>query len=560
MKKIILALVLALVFTCLFVVGISATDKGVYYLVQDNTSELATTLKDEGKNVVGIADLYSNATTPLFTTLNDGDSVVIELAQNINYTPSGKTSNPTTTVAMRLEKAITVTVKFGAYSWWVSDDSNYCGFIINNTGATLRLIGGKLQDGENAVAVKDAGSYSVSTNTNDIDFYGGYVGIYTGCGSLYAENLIAVGAEELVYRNGSMDSSTANYEFKNCSLNVKKVNLFAIADKTGYNAQPVALNIDGGYYDGICLTNLLESSVKNATVDIEKATISGNAIECSIFIDSYKGVNEFNFTLDNVKLLGKYHAEGDSNLIVANNCEFKEICLKGDGSGGADAILTDCTYESVDFASKDGTLTLITTATCENAGEKTVLTKDGSTPDAEYTTQNPALGHNIDNPTGVHYDNYFSVGAYTGLCSRCNLESKETTPSAPAFITSKGLSSFDDGETVAVAQGFTINKDMVKYLGEGCDYGVLAAVNAGEEAIAPSLDSQSVLSASLKEGNYVVTNIKVASIPLANKTTNIVFCMYVVQNDKTYYVSNAETGESIVGLSYEDVVEINSNK
>ena len=98
---------------------------------------------------------------------------------------------------------------------------------------------------------------------------------------------------------------------------------------------------------------------------------------------------------------------------------------------------------------------------------------------------------------------------------------------------------------------------MVKYLGEGCDYGVLAAVNAGEEAIAPSLDSQSVLSASLKAGNYVLTNIKVASIPLANKTTNIVFCMYVVQNDKTYYVSNAETGESIVGLSYEDILEIN---
>ena len=225
MKKIILALVLALVFTCLFVVGVSATDKGVYYLVQDNTSELATTLKDEGKNVVGIADLYSNATTPLFTTLNDGDSVVIELAENINYTPSEKTSDPATAVVMRLEKAITVTVKFGAYSWWVSDDSNYCGFIINNTGATLRLIGGKLSEGESATAVENVSSYLANTNTNDIDFYDGYVGIYTGCGSLYAENLIAVGTEELVYRNGKIDSNTANYEFKNCSLNIKKAGI-----------------------------------------------------------------------------------------------------------------------------------------------------------------------------------------------------------------------------------------------------------------------------------------------------------------------------------------------
>ena len=559
MKKIILTLTIALIFTCLFIVGVNANDAEAetYYLVQDDASDFANTLKAEGKNVVGVANLYSNAVNPLFATASNGDNIVIKLAENINYVPSERTTAPDTTVAMKIEKAITVTVMFGDYSWWFADDIKYCGFVINNTGATLRLIGGKL-DGEKAVEVEDDSSYSANTINNNIDLYGGYVGIYVSCGNVYAENLIAIGQEELIYRNNVIHNGAANYEFKNCSLNIKKASIYAIADKPGFSTKDVTLKIDGGYYEGIALSNMLESYVKNAKIGSGRNNINNTIVECSFYIDSWKGINEYNLVLDNVEVTRTYFAEGDSNLIVANNCTFNTINLKGDSSGGADAILTDSTYEEVIFTGNKGTgtLTVINSATCETAGTKTVYTKDASTPDAEYAAQNPALGHIIENPTRVQYDNYFVNGAYTGECKFCKQDAVETVPSAPAFVRTKGISCFTEGESFAVTQGFIINEDVVKYFGDDYDFGVFAHVNTETDAVSPQLGDKDTVSGSLKNGEFVVANIKIGGIPSDNLTTKLVFCMYVKLDDKLYYLNNGETSEAIVGLSYNDVLEI----
>lgn len=546
-KKIIFACML-LAFACMLCIGVMAQEATTYYLYDDGTA------LPEGENNISVSELYKQSDTEagLFANLKDGDNIVIELKENISYTPTYGTMNniPNESNCMRISVAANVTVKFNGYSWWFTSDDAYDAFVVYNEGATLNLIGTKAKNPDGTI--KNMGTnYKGSEINENIDTYSDFVIVYIAGGKLHCENLAAFCTEESIYQKEGYVSGKVEVELVDCAIHTNATNMYTIglAGKVNSNNN---LRIDGGWYGSICAHNILDNSyIKNATVKLT-ATSHGNAL----IFDSWKGRNAYNFPIENSTIDGRYWGEGDSNIVVGKNSSFGTLYLKGDSSGGAYVELIDSTYTSVDFVGKDGQLTVMTSQTCETAGTKTVYTNGGSTIDEQYPTQNPALGHDIDakTATGVEWENFFENGAYCGICVRCSVATKEVDGTASPLFENKGLSHAEYQDTTkSMTQGFKVNTEMLVYLAEGYDFGIIATVNKDGGEIAPALDGTGVVSASFLKAGFSIFHVKVTNIPDANKDTKIVFCAYLVNGGKTYYLNNGTTSETVVGLDYTTV-------
>jgi len=79
------------------------------------------------------------------------------------------------------------------------------------------------------------------------------------------------------------------------------------------------------------------------------------------------------------------------------------------------------------------------------------------------------------------------------------------------------------------------------------------------KAISPSLDDSISMDFTSGKNNYF--EIKILGIDKSNLDTKIVFCAYVIENGKMFYLNNNVTVEELTGESYNDVVAIkNLNK
>ena len=152
--------------------------------------------------------------------------------------------------------------------------------------------------------------------------------------------------------------------------------------------------------------------------------------------------------------------------------------------------------------------------------------------------------------TGVHYENYFENGYNTHKCF-CGAEFNEDEAALAPVFESKGYSVFEVSGSYSMTQGFAVNFDMLKLLGEQVDYGVLACVNSSEDACAPELNG--AIFASLKEYACNMFEIKVINIPSDKLDTNIIFCAYVKVGEKIYYLDNDTTSEALTGISYKEL-------
>jgi hypothetical protein len=246
------------------------------------------------------------------------------------------------------------------------------------------------------------------------------------------------------------------------------------------------------------------------------------------------------------------------------NSELKAgFTLDGDSSGGALVVLIDCkwTYDSkkVNYGSRTGpvsTIIAITSATCNSSATKTVYKSSGAVVDESYAEANKALGHEIDieNATGVVWENYFENGMYQGFCARCKADTNEVEGTAKPLFENKGLSHAQYQDTTkSMTQGFKVNTEMLVYLAEGYDFGIIATVNKDGGEITPTISGAGVVSASFAKASYSIFHVKVTNIPEANKDTKIVFCAYLVNGGKTYYLNDGTTSETIVGLDYTTV-------
>lgn len=436
----------------------------------------------------------------------------------------------------------------------LSDISVNCRFLITSGDAVFNLNSYTMTNEKNKTG-ENGCQFFISNEASTLYLYNGTVYINDVCfwfanGNVVAENVTIISNEEMFWEKNTTTGNSIN--LKNCTLNAGIIIDYTsgCSDKDGVFYEIEGCTVNGAFQIH-CPTD--GSTVKNCTVN------------GSLAIDSWHKHNSVigKIYITNTTVTGTTKLLSGTVNIVATNCKgFADISIDGDGTvNDTHMEVVDCTYTSIKIGTKSSksSFTVINTATCISDGSRKVYTSSSLTEtiDEAYASENPALGHSVGEITGVHYDNYFEVGTYYGLCSRCAVEAEEATPSAPAFVTSKGVSRFKDGETVAVTQGFTINKTALNYLGNEVDFGIIAAVNLSAEEIAPQIGGDNTVSASLKNGDFVATNIKLVNVPLTDADTKLVFCMYLSIDGTVYYLNNGTTGNKIIGLSYNDVAQLN---
>ena len=540
MKKIILVLTLILIFTCLFVVGVSAAE-----------------IKVEADSLDDIHTAIAGA--------QDNDSVIIDLTKDIAI--------PNTSSAIRVEGAKTVTINFNGYTIYANPGSAGAGTVygmyINSNDAKLILNGTWDVDPVNYVEPDDEKISISNGEVNDPneaagkkspDYASNGPAVYMVKGSLELNNMYINEYHTGEWAIFMMSSGVHDQDIKitNSIVRVPSSNtLYAVARRDSGGTQTSSLTqIEGSVIYGIGCNGGKESISFSEGSYIKNTRIATHKAYFDSYLDTAacpkEPVEIRNVIFENKNIYfwtGRYAV----NFI---DCTFPTdytIEVKGDRVGDAKLIMTE-------------------TATCEKAGRQAyVQAKQGDgnqkyiksfddleTVVEQYAIDNPALGHIIENPTGVHYDNYFEMGKCTGACKYCGTETAETNPSLPAFTTSKGFSTFNDNGVYSVTQGFTINKDVAAYFGEDFDYGILATVNAGATEIAPKLEDQNVVFASLCGSGFVATSIKLTNI--TDLEQKVVYCMYVKLGDNLVYLNNGTTSDTTAGLSYNDVESILSKK
>ena len=148
---------------------------------------------------------------------------------------------------------------------------------------------------------------------------------------------------------------------------------------------------------------------------------------------------------------------------------------------------------------------------------------------------------------------YFTEIKLATVCGICKNQNVNST--IPALFESLGYSACTYTKGLSITQGFKVNSSAIeayKAYAPDFTFGVLATVNSEGEAYAPSLESENVISTEFAKltNNYV--DIKVKGIPEDKADALVVLCAYVKVGDKTLYLDAGVSGETVVGISYNE--------
>ena len=163
----------------------------------------------------------------------------------------------------------------------------------------------------------------------------------------------------------------------------------------------------------------------------------------------------------------------------------------------------------------------------------------------------PNPEHNLVTNTEFGGNGYFSPSRVTVACSVCSTVTN-SDDIAPLFI-SKGISAKDFGNGAGLVQGYEVDKTAIaayKALVPDFDFGVLACANAGGGEIAPKPTDKNVVDITFDNMANNFIEIKVVGIPEENVDTPVVFCIYVEIGGTFYYLDNGSTKTSVTGVSY----------
>ncbi len=574
MKKtlLILAFVLSL-FLAFSMVSFATESENTYYVVQSEESDLAASLKAEGKGVVGVDKLYSSRNDAIkegstyFLNQFDGKELNLILAENVSYCMGINPSDPTGS-GIRLDKAITLNVYFNGNYWWIPDDGKYAGFFLANEGATLSLIGDRTPE-EVEAASSLSSTVNANTTSSEVDYYAGYVGLYVQAGSLTIKNAIIIGHDEVIYQKDHTAAQcygTSTLHFENCAVYTKttyKPIYFKSEGKTD-----IKVEIDHLYTEEVAINNILTDSYIN------------NSKMTNLFTDSWHG-DEYigkEYIYINNSIIGDYTADGDTQHPIATNTTFGKIDLNGDTTGGAYATLIDSTYKSLYLVrqtngnpTRNGILYVVTVADCVNAATRTVYTYDDSsktitsTLDKKYSVDNPALGHNTkEKALSITYTSYLSAGEGEYICTACDVT--YTAATAPLF-TCLGYSA-PEGERSGISIGYNVNIEAIEayeeVAGKTLNYGVFAVLKdrLGDNSIF-SEDGKStngVVSADITSYKFTSFDFKIVDFKEDQKSKKLAMGVYVATKDGevteyTYLQSGTPNeNEKYYFASYDDII------
>lgn len=160
-------------------------------------------------------------------------------------------------------------------------------------------------------------------------------------------------------------------------------------------------------------------------------------------------------------------------------------------------------------------------------------------------------------------DESYVTDAYAReICAKCNLVLSEEIISP--IITPKGFSAFMD----SIVQGYSVDASALKryeeLTGQKIRYGFVTAsttygtdkpINADGTAT-----HERVLFEDLTERGSLNLDIKIANISDIHKDARIVFCTYIIVDDKVIYINNDMADTTVCGFTYNEIISYLEDK
>ena len=313
-------------------------------------------------------------------------------------------------------------------------------------------------------------------------------------------------------------------------LNAKYLYSFMEADRPYYGVS-LAEKYDGNNYstktDGSwtisCYSNNNYNSSGGTKTDANGNTVAPVNVNQDIFY--FCGDNKVAFAIRNSNIAGDWN----SYLAVY------------------DAVVDDTTYKLAPHLKGEATFEpdscyAIYKCLCCNDVVSKVLSKD-------------APGHVIGEIISMNYTNgYFESGDVQCKCAKCETKCERNSE---ALFESLGYSTSSINGVNSMTQGFKINKEAIetyKQFYPEFELGVIVAGNTTGEEFAPDFTNAKVVSSVIALDNDYI-DIRVIGISDATADKNIVFCLYVTENEETHFLDDGKTLQVVVGTSYNKVVE-----
>ena len=184
---------------------------------------------------------------------------------------------------------------------------------------------------------------------------------------------------------------------------------------------------------------------------------------------------------------------------------------------------------------------------------------------AEYTIDGEAAErkeHTFDFENGeigsIVYNNYFEKGFKSVLCADCAATQALDEATEGALFISKGISAKTFGDTIGLVQGYELNRNAInlyKSFNSDFDFGILAYANVGGGAVAPKPGENKVVDITFNNMANDYIEVMLTSIPDDCQDVKLVFCIYATKGDCFYYLDDGVMSDTVVGKSYNEVVE-----
>ncbi len=188
---------------------------------------------------------------------------------------------------------------------------------------------------------------------------------------------------------------------------------------------------------------------------------------------------------------------------------------------------------------------------CFCGGVASVDAADGSSPlGHELSVENGAID------LGIAYIDFFAKGEHSYACARCK---EVCTQETEAMFEWKGYSVSTFGDTFSMTQGFLVNRDALKEYkkyASDFEFGLIIAGNKSEDgaAFAPELSGDLCVPQSHIAHDYF--DIKITGITSDFADKLVVFCAFVKNGEKVYYLDNHTTSEAVTGISYNAILAL----
>lgn len=165
----------------------------------------------------------------------------------------------------------------------------------------------------------------------------------------------------------------------------------------------------------------------------------------------------------------------------------------------------------------------------------------------------PDPKHELVTSADFGENGYFSSSIVTVTCSVCSTATAQEA--LDSMFVSLGISAKSFGDDAGLVQGYQLNKDAIatyKTYFSDFNFGVLACANSSNEEIAPNPSDDGVINISFDNMANDYIDVKIMGISVEHASTPIVFCIYVLDGGKIFYLENGATKEAVKGSSYSE--------